>query len=44
MWDKYQLSYEEIDKQLKQSEKVMSDYLEKLGYESKNLEEWGQIS
>ena len=32
-WDKYQVSLNEIDTQVKQSEKVMWDYLKELGYE-----------
>lgn len=32
-WEKYQLSYHEVDQQLKQSEQVMLDYLKKINYE-----------
>jgi len=32
-WDKYQLSLNEIDKQVKKSEEIMRGYLKELGYE-----------
>ena len=32
-WDKYRVSLHEIDAQVKQSEKVMWNYLKELGYE-----------
>jgi type I restriction enzyme M protein len=32
-WDKYKVSLDEIDAQVKQSDEVMRDYLKELGYE-----------
>ena len=39
-WDKYQVSLNEIDTQVKQSEKVMWDYLKELGYGEAVPESW----
>ena len=32
-WDKYKVSLNELDKEVKQSEEVMKNYLKELGYE-----------